>query len=288
MHFPAIFMLRYLNQGMRTVRSAAFKHPLGLKRGNWEFFAVVSGAVRPIEPEKMAGVFQSRRLWMMPPDSAHTWNLPPGKRCHVFVFHFSGIHPLLEKSLSLSRRLSITLDEIDVRFLRDLYAELLSHYRSPRLASVVHFEAAMLRLCARFLDRNHEVAALPAFDGGAEKVLQAIQWHRAHFAEGVRVNQVAAALYLSPGHLRRLFLKLRGETPKRVFMHTMVEEACRLMATGELSFKEVATRCGFSGFSEFYRAFKKEVGQSPSTWRANHFYRGLGIKTGARKRTLQT
>jgi AraC-like DNA-binding protein len=272
-------MLRYLNQGMRTVRSAAFKHPLGLKRGNWEFFAVVSGTVRPIDPEKSAGVFQTRRLWMLPPESAHTWSLPPGKGCRVFVFHFSGIHPLLEKSLPASRRLSIPLDEADVRFLRALYAELLPHYRSPRLASAVHFEAAMLRLCARFLDRNREVSALPAFDTGAEKVLQAIQWHREHFAEGVRVNRVAAALHLSAGHLRRLFLKVRGETPKRVFMRATMEEACRLMASGELSFKEVASRCGFSGFSEFYRAFKKEVGQSPSTWRANRLYRGLGIKT---------
>lgn len=272
-------MLRYMNRGIRTGPSA---HPLGLRRGNWEFFAVVRGSIRPLHPDRASPAFESRRLWLLPPESPHSWITPPGRSCHMFVFHFASIHPLLESSLPASRELSIPLNETDVRLLATLNKELLPHYHSPRLSSAVHFEAAMLRLSTLFLERDRDVSELAAFDDGAEKILRAVQWHREHFTEGVRVNDVAAALHISPGHLRRLFLRIRQESPKRVFMRTRVEEACRLMAQGGLSLKEVGVRCGFRGFSEFYRAFKNHTGQSPSKWRSNRFYHGLGLKTSVK------
>jgi AraC-like DNA-binding protein len=62
-------------------------------------------------------------------------------------------------------------------------------------------------------------------------------------------------------------------------MRATIEEACRLMAQTALSLKEVATCCGFHGFSEFHRAFKQHTGQSPSHWRSNRLYRGLGFRS---------
>lgn len=273
-------MLRYMNQGTRSGPSA---HPLGVPRGNWEFMAVVRGSIRPVYPHRVAVAGQSQRLWLMPPESTHSWSTPAGKSSEVFVFHFASIHPLLESSLPVSRVLSIPLAAAEVELLATIFAELRPHYQAPGLSSAVQFEAAMLRLCGLFLARNRDVSSLGTADTGAETILRAQQWHRAHLAKGVRVNDVAAALNISPGHLRRLFLWLRHESPKRVFMRTTIEEACRLMAQGTLSLKEVAVRCGFSGFSEFYRAFKNHTGQSPSAWRSNRLYGGLGLETCGRR-----
>src|SRR5688572_17463289 len=66
----------------------------------------------------------------------------------------------------------------------------------------------MLRLCALLLDRDRAASDFGAFDADAETVFQAIQWHRNHLADGSSVNAVAAALHLSPDHLRRLFLRV--------------------------------------------------------------------------------
>ncbi len=274
--FPT--MLRYMNRGQRTGSSP---HPLGLSRGNWEIFAVVRGSIRLLYPGKAAAGFHSRRIWLLPPESPHSWSTPPEKSCEVSVFHFASIHSLLESSLPSDRTLSVPLDDSGVQLLDTLHQELTPHYRAPRFSSVVHFEAAMLRLCALFLDRDRDVTTLAAFDGGSETILRAEQWHREHLGDGVRINDVAAALHVSPSQLRRLFLRVRGELPKRVFMRARIEEACRLMAQGGMNLKEVSARCGFSGFSEFYRAFKNHTGQSPSRWRSNQLYRGLGIVTSA-------
>lgn len=273
-------MLRYLNAGLRSGQTL---HPLGLRRGNWEFFAVVKGRMRPAFPDRVPGPFQEMRLWLMPPESPHAWFTPAHESSHVFVFHFASIHPLLEAALPSSRMLSIGLKQADSVYLKQLYDHLLDHYRTPKLSSAVHFESAMLALCILFLERCREIANVSSFNAGAEKILQAVQWHREHFSEGVGVNEVAAALNLSPGHLRRLFKKFRHESPKHAFARYSLEEACRMMAHNEHSIKEIAALCGFGGFSEFYRAFKKYTGISPSQWRENAVYKGkIAPATAAR------
>jgi len=259
-------MLRYMNRGPRLGQTY---HPIGLKRGNWEFFAVVEGKMRPVFPGRTAGPFQPSRLWLLPPESGHAWFTPPDERARIFVFHFASIHRQLESALPANRILSIQIDKKDKRLLSSLYRKLHPHYKSPLISSEVHFETAMLQLCILFLERDHEVGPLVSFDAGSEKIQQAVQWHRQNFSEGLSVNKVAQALHVSPGHLRRIFLNGRGETPKKVFMRATMDEACRLLTQGDTSMKEVAARCGFAGFSEFYRAFKKYTGQTPSEWRHN-------------------
>jgi AraC family transcriptional regulator len=261
-------MLQYLKRGVYGGTSDEF---FGLQRGNWEFLAVVRGSIRPFYPNQAATPFATRRLWILPPESAHAWRTPSASPCQVYVFHFAAILPLLESSLPPGRAWSIPLNDADARTLSSIYHELAPHYQAPRFSSSVHFEAAMLRLCTLFLRHDQDASQLAAFDVGAETILRAVQWHRDHLGAGVGVNDVAAALHVSPGHLRRLFVRIRQAPPKTVFTRTMIGEACRLLAQPALSLKEIGFRCGFSGFSEFYRAFKNVTGQSPSAWRSGRF-----------------
>ena len=274
-------MLRYLNRGLRSGQTP---HPLGLKRGNWEFFAVVDGSMRPVYPGRVSGPFHESRLWLMPPESPHGWFTPPGETSRIFVFHFAFIHPQLESAMPPHRALSIPIEVAEKQMLADMFRQLQPHYQEPLLASMIYFEIAMLQLCRLFLERSRDISSLVNFDAGSEKVMQAVQWHRQHFSEGINVKRVAAALHISPGHLRRLFLKQHQETPKKVFLRTTMDEACRLLSQSEMNLKEVAAHCGFAGFSEFYRAFKRHTGQSPSTWRANPLAAAPRQASGAAQR----
>jgi AraC-like DNA-binding protein len=265
----------------RGVRTGSNPHPVGVARGNWEILAVVTGSLRLVYPGGTNWELQNRRIWLLPPESLHSWATEAGQSCEVMVFHFASIHSALETSLAASRTLSLPLGDVEVQLLEALQRELAPHYRSPCYSSELHFEAAMLRLSALFLDRNFDVVTLAGFDGGCETVLRAERWHRSRMADGARVNDVAAAVGVSPSQLRRLFMRIRGESPKRVFLRAKLEEACRLMAQSRMNLKEVGCRCGFSGFSEFYRAFKTHTGQSPSRWRSNQLYGDLGLGTTA-------
>lgn len=270
----SILMLQYMKRGVHVGTNS---YHTGMPRWNWEFLAVVRGRIRPVYPHQTAASFATKRLWILPPESSHAWAAPPASNCQVYVFHFAGILQLLESTLPATRTVSIPLNGADEQVLSSIYDEMVPHYQAPRLSSSACFEAAMLRLCSLFLPRDHDVADLAAFDAGAEKVLRALRWHRTHLADGVGVSEVAAAINVSPGHLRRLFMDIRQESPKSAFTRAMMEEACRLLTQGSLSLKEIGVRCGFSGFSEFYRAFRNITGQSPSAWRRDGFRRGFAI-----------
>ncbi|OAM91130.1 AraC family transcriptional regulator [Termitidicoccus mucosus] len=272
-------MLRYLSKGQRLYDNEHDYHPPGRLRGNWEFASIVHGRARPVLPGGPLGAFDTDVLWLFPPDSPHGWRTPVGESCSVYMFHFASLHPVLENALPPSKYIRIPLGKAEKRAIVGIYDILLPHYRQPRRISLLRFEAAMLELCYLILERDQVLANAIVFNADDEKVLQAQQWYREHLAEGAGVEDVARAVHISNSHLRRLFKKVHHESPRQMLNRISAEEACRLMSTTTLSFKEIAVRCGFNGFNEFHRFFKRINGHAPSDWRTNHIYAGEGIST---------
>ena len=273
-------MLRYLSKGLRRYGTVDL-HPRDHCRNNWEIMVVHRGVMHPLIYGGRVAAASARRgetLWLMPPESRHCWDGPKDQPTEVFVFHFASLHPLLENSLPPTRMLAVKLTADDIAEIGDIYAYMEGHYRSPMPTSGIAFEVGMLRISELILRHDRHLGLISGFDPNAERVLQAIQWYREHLAEGVRAQDVADALHVSPAHLRRLFLQVRRESPNDSFARLKLQEACRLMSSTHLSYKEVAALCGFKGFSEFYRFFRKHVGMSPSEWRGNEFYQTSGSK----------
>jgi AraC-like DNA-binding protein len=262
-----------LNKGVRRYGTVDV-HPRDHCRNNWEVMVVHAGAIRPMLDKSVApGPFRSETLWLMPPESRHCWVGPSDRPAEVFVFHFASIHPLLQNSLPASRMFTLKLSPEHIAEIQRIYTDVESHFLSPKVSSGIAFEVAMLRVSELILRNDRQLSSISGFDPNAERVLQALQWYRENLSRGVKATDVAKALNVSPGHLRRLFLRVNGESPNAVFAQLKVEEACRLMSSTHLSFKEVAGLCGFRGFSEFYRFFRKQIGTSPSVWRSNEFYK---------------
>lgn len=263
-------MLRYLNKGLRYYGTRDV-HPPDHCRNNWEVLIVSQGTARPLIQAERSVPLAAQTLWLLPPDSRHCWESPKHAPCYVHVFHFASIHPLVRNLLARRRVLAVPLSAKDLQETEEIYRSIEGDYARPTAVSEVRYEIAMLRL-AELILRN-AAADLVDFDADGERVVQAMHWFREHMAEGANVSDVSAALRVSAAHLRRLFLRIRQESPNRAFARAKTEEACRLMSTTNLSMKEVAARCGFRGFSEFYRFFARQTGQPPTTWKSNVFYR---------------
>ena len=81
----------------------------------------------------------------------------------------------------------------------------------------------------------------------------------------VDVPTIADKLYMSPRQFHRKLVALIGETPAAFIMRIRMAYAKKLIATNEeITFDEVALRCGFDHYSSFYQAFKKVFGETPS------------------------
>lgn len=73
--------------------------------------------------------------------------------------------------------------------------------------------------------------------------------------------------FFSRRRLTELFRQTYGTTPGACLTALRLSEACRLLRQTDLSVAHVAGEAGFESLSAFYRAFRRELGCSPGTYR---------------------
>ena len=85
--------------------------------------------------------------------------------------------------------------------------------------------------------------------------------------EGVRVEELAARLGLSPGRLSARIRAETGEGAKPVIDRARAEEAARLLAYADRDIAGIADLLGFPDPFTFSRFFSRMMGRSPRDWR---------------------
>jgi AraC-like DNA-binding protein len=146
-----------------------------------------------------------------------------------------------EKILALHRSLAEGMDalECESRFLWTLaqlirrYAGLGGHERRPGR------EQAPVQRARRYIDER--------------------------FAQGIRLDELAQHVSLSPYYLLRLFRAEVGMPPYAYLESVRIRHAQRLIETGK-PLAEVALEVGFSSQSHLTRRFKQIIGVTPGTY----------------------
>ena len=82
------------------------------------------------------------------------------------------------------------------------------------------------------------------------------------------LKEMASIAGLSPTHFGRAFRATTGMAPHKYLQDLRMERARRLLETTKLSITQIALQCGFEQSTSFATSFKKLVGVSPRTWRA--------------------
>jgi AraC-like DNA-binding protein len=78
---------------------------------------------------------------------------------------------------------------------------------------------------------------------------------------------MAAAAYVSEVHLRTLFRKHLGCSPKVYLTRERLAYARSLLESGFYPVEECARRAGFGDPKNFATVMKRETGRPPSAWR---------------------
>jgi AraC-like DNA-binding protein len=81
------------------------------------------------------------------------------------------------------------------------------------------------------------------------------------------VEDLAREVGVSRSALAQRFTELTGEAPMRYLTGWRIQLAKHLMLQTGLPIAEVADRVGYESEAAFNRAFKREVGAPPVTWR---------------------
>jgi AraC-like DNA-binding protein len=80
-------------------------------------------------------------------------------------------------------------------------------------------------------------------------------------------QDVAPLVGLSYENFRKRFASFTGESPSRYQKRRRLEWACAAIYHSEISFKEMADMLGFCDVFHFSKAFKQEIGFTPSEYR---------------------
>jgi AraC-like DNA-binding protein len=78
---------------------------------------------------------------------------------------------------------------------------------------------------------------------------------------------VAREVGLNYENFRKRFAQLTGESPGRYQKRRRLDWACAAIYHGEQSLKQIADELGFCDVFHFSKAFKQEVGLTPSDYR---------------------
>jgi two-component system response regulator YesN len=105
-----------------------------------------------------------------------------------------------------------------------------------------------------------------AYPGNDRRVRKALQFIAAHYGEPISLEDTAAYTELSPAYLSRLFSAETGSTFSSQLARYRINRACKELAEGKLSIKQIASVCGYPDANYFSRAFKKVLGISPTEW----------------------
>ena len=80
------------------------------------------------------------------------------------------------------------------------------------------------------------------------------------------VDMIAREVGLSRVHLHRKMKELTNQTPHDFIKNLRMEQAAKLLASGNHNIAEVVYKCGFNNATSFSTMFKKMYGQTPSEY----------------------
>jgi AraC-like DNA-binding protein/ligand-binding sensor protein len=152
---------------------------------------------------------------------------------------------------------------VDPEILRPLY------FQSPYLTTEKLEQT--LKLLSFFSHYFCEVSSQLNSSANGERVEidRAKEYIRLHFREPLRLRDVARRAYLSPAYFSHVFHKSTAACFSEYLQGVRIAESAKLLRTTGRSITDIACSVGFNNISHFNRVFRKQIGCSPSQYRAS-------------------
>ncbi|MDA3873617.1 MAG: AraC family transcriptional regulator [Kiritimatiellae bacterium] len=260
-------MLHYVNFGERTYG----RYPVSpYKRRRTEFQLIQSGTARPWSRDSQDEVAKfppAPRLWVLGPEVSHGWTDQSDGLSRIAVFHFSELNHVMQEALRVQPAWSVALSTSEAATMYEWAssAKSMSATLTPDHALKIDILQAQLCLLAiRDLPvpkREHSTTY------SIRKVEEACSVYRERIGENPDATEIAKEVGLSPAHLRRLFIKVKGSPPKKIYMDLRMHVAHQRVLQEEGTLTDLSTELGFSEPSSFSRAYKTYYGHSPAKHR---------------------
>lgn len=100
-----------------------------------------------------------------------------------------------------------------------------------------------------------------------DSVQRAINYIETYYCSNIRIKDICDAIYISPPHLQKIFLKYVGIPPYQYIMDYRHRRAKEMLESTYVSIEEIARQCGFVNSAHFSTAFKQREGVPPLVYK---------------------
>ncbi|MFC5570412.1 AraC family transcriptional regulator N-terminal domain-containing protein [Lysobacter yangpyeongensis] len=100
-------------------------------------------------------------------------------------------------------------------------------------------------------------------DGPAQRIARAIERLKTHYADALRIEDLAAAAHMSPSSLHQRFKAVTSMSPLQFQKQLRLQEARRLMLSDGLEAAAAGHRVGYESPSQFSREYRRLFGAPP-------------------------
>ena len=108
------------------------------------------------------------------------------------------------------------------------------------------------------------VAQIGQPKSGVQRIGEAVGWIRAHFAQPVTVDEMAASVHMSASSFHERFKAVTSLSPLQYQKVLRLHEARRLMLFQKMDASEACHRVGYLSPSQFSREYARFFGSAPT------------------------
>jgi AraC-like DNA-binding protein len=140
--------------------------------------------------------------------------------------------------------------------------ELMTHPEDVDLLGPLVVDEIVIRLLRTAI--GSRVAQIGQPTSGVQRVAEAVSWIRAHFAQPVTVEEMAASVHMSASSFHQRFKAVTTMSPLQYQKVLRLHEARRLMLFQKMDAGEACRRVGYLSPSQFSREYSRFFGHAPA------------------------
>jgi AraC-like DNA-binding protein len=131
---------------------------------------------------------------------------------------------------------------------------------APFVAPLVQREIVIRLLSGAFGPLLRHVVAVGS---PSQQISKAINWLKQNFSHALRVDELAASVYMSPSTFRQHFRNVTGLSPLQYQKQLRLQEARQLMLSQDIDAGSAGVRVGYDSASQFSREYARLFGAPP-------------------------
>jgi AraC-like DNA-binding protein len=170
--------------------------------------------------------------------------------------------------LSNKENLVFSLSDYAMLTLSLLIESYLSSTKNERILVALIISELQMALQSKITDKVN--ATLEPFSGSQQLMQKIIEYIYQNLNIQIQIEDVAKHVHISASHLRRLFKKSLRIGLGAYIRQARIHRSSFLIRSTQMTFSQIASKCGFSSLYSFSRTFMQEVKMSPSAYKKRY------------------